>query len=104
MESARTIDSGDIPVRRLDARIRNIGGTLVVAGPEQALELSDSARFLWLAMNGSHSVAELADRLVAEHDADRDTAIDDVVELVTLLHEIRVVTVRKAAGSPTCPH
>jgi len=97
MESARTIDVGDVPVRRLDARIRNIGGTLVVAGPEQALELSDTARFLWLAMDGSHSVAELADRLVTEHDADPESAVDDVIELVSLLEEVRVVTVRKAA-------
>lgn len=97
MESARTIGVGDVPVRRLDARIRNIGGTLVVAGPEQALELSDSARFLWLAMNGSQSVAALADRLVAEHDTDPESAIDDVVGLVTLLQEVRVITVRKTA-------
>lgn len=96
MESARTIDVGDVPVRRLDARIRNIGGTLVVAGPEQALELSDTARFLWLAMDGSHSVAELADHLVAEHGFDPESAVDDVIELVTLLDEVRVVTVRNA--------
>ena len=99
MDSARTIDADDIPVRRLDARVRNIGGMLVVAGPEQALELSDSARFLWLAMNGSNSVAELADRLVAEHGADPESAIDDVVGLVTLLQEVGVVTIRKAPGA-----
>lgn len=98
MESARTVHTDDVPVRRLDARVRNIGGTLVVAGPEQALELSDSARFLWLAMNGSHSVAELADHLVSEHGFDPESAIDDVVGLVTMLQEVRVITVRKTAG------
>jgi hypothetical protein len=96
MESVHTTTAGDVPVRRLDARIRNIGGTLVVAGPEQALELSDTARFLWLAMDGSHSMKDLADSLVAEHGVDDESAVDDVVELVTLLQEVRVVTVRKA--------
>lgn len=94
MERAPVISPDSVPRRRLDAKVRNIGGTIVVAGSEQALELSDTARLLWLTMDGTRSVRELADRLVETHHADLDQAIGDVIELLHSLAGAGVVTVR----------
>jgi hypothetical protein len=96
------IGPGSVPRRRLDARIRNMGGAVIVAGPEQALELSEVALCVWRHVDGIRTVADIGDRLATEFAVDRETAVADVTELLGDLVQARVVTIRasqRAAGA-----
>jgi hypothetical protein len=94
MVAAPPIGPDSVPKRRLDARIRNVAGVVIVAGPEQALELSEVAVCAWRYADGVRTVAEIGDCLARAFDVDRDTAVADVTELMADLVRARVVTIR----------
>lgn len=81
-----------VPRRRLDARVRNYRGVTLVAGPSQALELSETAAFVWRAIDDDRSVADVAALLADEYDVDGATALADVVDLLGDLHAAGLVT------------
>jgi pyrroloquinoline quinone biosynthesis protein D len=81
-------------VRRLDARIRKLAGSILVAGPQEVRELSDTASFVWDRIDGSRTIGEIGEALAAEYDVDVKTATDDVAELVGELVAVEVVTLR----------
>ena len=83
-----------VPARRLDARIRNLGGTLLVAGPREVLELSDTAAFVWSRIDGATTVRDLGAALASEYDVGIDTATKDVAELVEELVANEIATIR----------
>jgi Coenzyme PQQ synthesis protein D (PqqD) len=88
-----TVGARSVPRRRLDARIRNTRGVVIVAGPQQALELSDVALSVWRHIDGIRTVADIGRELAREFEIDEDTAVADVTELLTDLASARVVTV-----------
>lgn len=81
-----------VPRRALDARTRNFRKVTLVAGPTQALELSETAAFIWKAVDDRRSVAEIAGLVATEYAVDEATARDDVVELLAELAAVGVVT------------
>ena len=48
----------------------------------QYFELNDVVALLWDRLDGSHSVEDLIDVVLAEYDIDRDTASTDVEDLL----------------------
>jgi hypothetical protein len=90
--NAQGVSPDAVPARALDARIRNIGDGLLVAGPAQVLELRDTATFVWSHIDGRRTVAELGEALAAEYDVDASTATADVAELLGDLASAGVVT------------
>lgn len=81
-----------VPRRKLDARVRNYRNVTLVAGPTQALELSETAAFIWRSLDDRRSVAEVAALLRAEYDVDEATALADVSELLADLAAAGIVT------------
>jgi coenzyme PQQ synthesis protein D (PqqD) len=94
MEQAEvSIGPGTVPKLRLDARIRKLrGGKALVAGPHQALELSETAEFIRTRIDGVATVREIAEAVAAEYDIDAGTASADVMELIMTLIDNEVVT------------
>ena len=90
-----TVGPDTVPVRRLDSRVRSVGGRFLVAGPTSALELDVTARSVWRAIDGGRSVSAIARSLADEYDVDPGTAVGDVVELVEELVRCEVVTLRQ---------
>lgn len=84
--------AASVPCRRLDARVRNYRGVTLVAGPSQALELSETAAFVWRSIDDHRSVADVAALLAQEYDVDADTALADVVDLLADLADAGLVT------------
>ena len=88
------MESDAVPARRLDARIRNLGGTMLVAGPREVLELTDTAAFVWNRIDGDRTVRELGEALATEYDVGVDTATEDVAELVEELVANEILSIR----------
>ena len=82
-----------VPARRLDARVRNVGGTILVAGPREVLELTETAAFVWNRMDGERTIRALGQELSNEYDVELETATEDVAELVDDLVAAELVDV-----------
>lgn len=84
-----------VPKRRWSVRMRNFRGSLLVAGAEEddGLELSDAARFMFVAIDGRRTVADIGDLVAAEYDIPLDVAVADVAELVNDLAAAQVVDI-----------
>ena len=83
-----------VPARRLDARIRNIRGTILVAGPHEVLELTETAAFVWNRIDGDRTIRDLGWALASEYDVPVETATEDVAELVDELVANEIVSIR----------
>lgn len=81
-----------MPQRRLDARVRNYGGDLFVAGPEQGVQLSESGSLLWRWMDGTRSVGDITGLLRDHYGIDEETAVTDVRDLVHQLADLGALT------------
>lgn len=82
-----------VPARRLDARVRNVGGTILVAGQREVLELTETAAFVWNRIDGERTIKALGQELANEYDVELDTATEDVAELVDDLLAAELVDV-----------
>jgi hypothetical protein len=83
-----------VPARRLDARVRNVGGTILVAGPREVLELTETAAFVWSRIDGERTIRALGQELANEYEVELETATEDVAELVDDLLANDLVDVR----------
>lgn len=81
-----------VPTRRLDARVRNVRGQMMIAGPTQAFELSETAAFIWRQIDGSNTVAQIGRLLAAEYEVDEQTAVEDTAEVIVELAASSVIT------------
>ncbi|MEU8505277.1 PqqD family protein [Streptomyces brevispora] len=81
-----------VPTRRLDARVRNVRGQMMIAGPTQAFELSETAAFIWKQIDGSNTVAQIGRLLAAEYEVDEQTAVEDTAEVIVELAASSVIT------------
>ncbi|MER8235553.1 PqqD family protein [Streptomyces sp. NPDC094049] len=92
MSDAQQNIHASVPTLRLDARIRNIRGKVMIAGPAQAFELSETAAFIWKQIDGSNTVAQIGRLLAAEYEVDEATAVEDTAEVVAELAAGNIVT------------
>ena len=54
--------------------------------------LSPVAARIWALLDGTHSIAAIADELCGEFDVDRETALADIAQLVADLAEVSLIT------------
>ncbi len=80
-----------VPKRRVTARVRRHGGALLVAGPVDVFELRDSAEFIFRAVDGIRTVAQIADLVAQNYDVPLDEAVADIRELVGTLIEYEIM-------------
>jgi hypothetical protein len=84
-------DTDVVPRVRPGLRVRNFRGRLLIAHQEQALELSDTAAFIYRHIDGKRTVGDLGRLVAAEYDAPVETAVEDAAELLETLHEAHIV-------------
>lgn len=86
-----TVTAGTVPKRNLTARVRRFRGTLVVAGLEDAFELTDSAEFIFRAVDGVRTIAQIGELVAAEYGVSLAEAVVDVSELINELVEHQIM-------------
>lgn len=88
-----TADS--VPQRGLQVRVRRVAGRVLVAGPDESssVELSDTAALIWRALDGRRTVREVGALLATEYDVDAAEAEQDVLEMVTYLTGLGLLSV-----------
>jgi hypothetical protein len=84
-----------VPARGLEVRVRKVAGQLVVAGPDgsSSIELSDTAALVWRAIDGRRTVREVGALLATEYDVDAAEAVQDVLDMVTELTGLGLLSV-----------
>ncbi|MBF5028524.1 MULTISPECIES: PqqD family protein [unclassified Micromonospora] len=87
-----------VPSVRLDARLRRVGGELIVAGPDhekahgrEPLTLSYTAEVIFRGIDGSRSLDRISDLVAADFEIPAEEIVDDVVELIDELVHAGVV-------------
>ena len=73
------------PRRRTDIISRNIEGETVILHREAGVlhKLNPTAGYIWTYCDGTQSIDEIVDRLVAEYDIDSATCRKDVSDVVS---------------------
>ncbi|MGW7534886.1 PqqD family protein [Amycolatopsis sp. NPDC054798] len=71
------MDPSSVPRLSLDAQVRRFRGALLVAVGDETLELADSAAFLFRAVDGARSVADIGALLAQEYDIPAEEAVED---------------------------
>lgn len=82
-----------VPKRRVTARIRRFRGVLMVGGPVDTYELSDSAAFIFRSVDGTRTVGEIGELVADEYGVPLAEAVADAHELVTTLIECQIMEV-----------
>ena len=80
-----------IPVPRLDVRVRNRDGTLLVAWAEAVFELEDVSADIWRTLDGRRTLLDVAKVVAATYDVSVDEAAQDAFALLAQLHAARIV-------------
>ncbi|WP_371640722.1 PqqD family protein [Streptomyces virginiae] len=93
MAGASPVSGQSVPSVRPDIRVRNIGGTLVIAVPEQAFELVETTAFIWKRIDGVLSVDEIGQLLAQEYEVDIETAVADTIEVLSELAQYGAIHV-----------
>lgn len=79
--------------------MRNLQGRVIVGLDAVTMELSDVAAFIWKAVNGQRTVAEIAAAVAGEYDVAVETTNEDVVEFLASMVEAGFVEVRSVPGA-----
>jgi hypothetical protein len=93
------MDTSSVPQVRPDTRVRRFRGVLLVAAGEDTLELTDSAAFLFQAVDGMRSVADIGAMLGEEYDIPLAEAVEDTAEFLADLADGGVIELI-AGGAP----
>lgn len=80
-----------VPAKRLDVRIRNVDGILVLAAGGEILELSGVGSDVWLAVDGKRTVGDIAGMIRTMYGIPVETAQADTFEFVEYLCSIRML-------------
>jgi hypothetical protein len=89
------------PVRNPLLAWRMIEGEVVVISPEDSSvhELNETASFIWNAMNGERTSAEIAALLHEEYDVAPEEALAHTQELIVSLQEKKLLLVAQEVGN-----
>jgi hypothetical protein len=72
------------PVRSLETRTRNVGGTMQIARGAAVFRLSDVAAEIWRLMDG-RSVGDIISAIADGYETDPEAPLPDVSELIEQL-------------------
>jgi Coenzyme PQQ synthesis protein D (PqqD) len=93
--------ASQVPVRSLDARVRNFRGKLLVASGERSVELDEVGAYIFRNIDGVSSMRQIADKVASEYCVSQDLALADGCEFVTMLAALGIVG---ASGDPIPRH
>lgn len=91
---AREWCADDVPVRAPDVCAAFLDGEAVLYSIDQrrSVLLNESAAEMWAALDGHTTVGEIAGRLADVHGVDRQTVVNDLVNSLSVLQDLRVVS------------
>lgn len=93
--------SGKVPRRRLGIWLRRRGGVIQAGYRDVALELSDSARFLFELADGARHVGDLAAALALEYGIPAEDALEDTTAFIAEMVELQLMVLdAEDAASP----
>ena len=83
------IDADFVPKLAAKARLRfdRHEDKWMIVYPERGLALNDSAAAIAHKLDGTNTIAAIADDLAKEHDADRAAVEKNIIAFVTSLHD-----------------
>ncbi|MFE2205073.1 PqqD family protein [Streptomyces rubiginosohelvolus] len=73
--------------------MRNYRGVLLVSGPLENYELTDSAEFIFRAVDGDNSVEQIGAMLSEHYEVPFSDAVNDVAEFIADLVENRIIEI-----------
>ncbi|MFI1284710.1 PqqD family protein [Streptomyces sp. NPDC020858] len=82
----------------LNVKIRNHRGTTVVGGYRHFFELTDSAAHIWRQIDGIRTVDDIATLIALEYDIDRESVVEDIIELFSELAAHDVVKISESSS------
>ncbi|MFG2349680.1 PqqD family protein [Streptomyces phaeochromogenes] len=71
--------------------MRNHRGTLLVSGPLENYELTESAEFIFRSIDGKNTIEHIGALVSERYEVPPSVAVGDVVEFITDLLENRIV-------------
>jgi hypothetical protein len=80
------------PKRAVDARVRKVGGEVLVGGNTDVYKLTEVAADIWSLADGTRSVSEIATAITERYDVPGATALRDVQALVNELEQAQLMT------------
>jgi hypothetical protein len=80
-----------VPKKRVTTRVRRFRGAILVAGPAESFELTESAAFIFRAVDGSRTVAEIGALVAQTYDVPPAEAVADATELISSLIEHQIM-------------
>lgn len=93
------MDDSSVPQIRPDTRVRRFRGAVLVAGGNDTVEFSETAAFLFTAVDGERSVADIAALLATEYAVPTDVAVADTTEFLAGLVDGGFLELRRE-GAP----
>ncbi|MFI1913354.1 PqqD family protein [Nocardia sp. NPDC020380] len=93
-ENAGSVGPEAIAALPLNVKIRIHGGKTIVGGYQHFYELTESAAFIWRQIDGTRTVHDIGLLVAGEYDIDKESATQDVAELLTELAEHDVIKIR----------
>lgn len=91
------IEPDALAKRALDARVRRVAGTQMVARGQDVLELNEVAAVVWNLADGSRSLVEISTHVMTEYEVSEEEALADVTEFVTEMVNAGFMSVRDPA-------
>ncbi len=95
------LDAQARPRRRLGIWLRRRQGLVQVGYRDIAVELTDTAQLLFENADGSRTLRQLADLLVAEYGISSEEALADTAEFVGSMIERQFMVIATDDASPT---
>lgn len=89
------IDRDTIAERALDVRVRRIGESQMIARGADVRELNDVAAVVWKLANGTRSMHQISEEVVAEYDVGQTEALEDAIEFVSEMVEAGFMQVKQ---------
>lgn len=98
--AAAEVKQASVPCVRTGVRIRRVRGALLVApaDSDSAVELADSAMFLFRAFDGKRTITDIAGMLAEEYQISLELAVEDTMSFVADLLEEGVLEL--GGGAP----
>jgi hypothetical protein len=96
-----TVDAETVLKPRVDVSVRRIGGTYTVGEESTAFGLSETGSFVWRALDGRRTAADVAALLADQYDIDASEALADTLDLLQGLVDLELLREfdRRASGA-----
>jgi Coenzyme PQQ synthesis protein D (PqqD) len=84
--------TASVPKRPLQARTRVFKGKVLASVDDTVIELTESGGCIWRWIDGSRTIAEISELLSGEYAIDPGEALTDVVQFVTSLNDMGIIS------------